>query len=174
MKRNIWAVVFLSISFLLQSTLFSQFNIGGTVPNILLVCVAALGFLQGRRFGLWAGFLSGLLVDVFFGRLIGLYALMYMLVGYSNGFFKRVLFPRDIKMPLMLIAASDFVYGNVCYITLFLLNGRFNYSYYFKGVILPELVYTSVMACVLYPMIHSVYRRIEEKEKEGDSYIAQE
>lgn len=157
---------------MLQTTLFAQFNIGGTIPNLILVVVASLGFLQGRRFGLVSGFIIGLVADIFFGELIGAYALLYMVAGYANGYFRRVLFQHDIKMPLLLIAATDFVYGHICYLAFFLLKGRFNYFFYLGNVIMPELIYTEVMACVLYPMIHAVYSRMEEREKEKESYIA--
>lgn len=172
MKRNIWAVVILGICFLLQTTLLAQFNIGGTIPNLLIVVVASLGFLQGRRFGMTSGFICGLMIDIFFGQIIGTYALLYMIAGYSNGYFRRVLFHNDIKMPLLLIAATDFTYGHICYIIFFLLKGRFDYLFYLGNVIMPELIYTEVMACLIYPIIHFIYTKIEEKEKAKEHSLA--
>lgn len=173
MKKILWAFLFLCISFLLQSTLLAQFNIGDITPNLLVITITALGFLLGRRFGLVSGFITGLFVDIFFGKVIGIYALLYMLVGYINGCFKKILFPNDIKLPITLIAVSDFAFGNVCYICFFLLKGRFNYLFYLRSIIMPELIYTTVLACVYYPLIHFIYKKIDEKERERDSYIAQ-
>lgn len=176
MKKNIFSFFIISICFLLQTTLLSQFKLGGTVPNLMVAVLAATGFLLGNRSGMWFGFAYGILTDIFFGKIIGIYAVLYMMVGYSNGVFEKVLFQRDIKMPLMLIAATDFVYSNVVFVIFFLLNGKFNYLYYFEGIILPELIYTTVFACIIYPIMHFVFRKMDEYDAKhsGENYIAQQ
>ena len=73
MKTVVNAILII-IAFLLQSTLFSRFTVAGITPNLLLIVVASIGFLSGRRRGLIAGFFAGLLFDVFFGSVYGLYA----------------------------------------------------------------------------------------------------
>ena len=171
MKKTIVSAAFIVICFLLQSTLFSQFAIGGIVPNILIIITASLSFLQGKRPGIFIGFFCGLLVDLFFGSFIGFYALLYMYVGYVNGQFKKILFPEDIKLPLMLIIGSDFSYNAICYFLLFFLKGKFNFFYYLLHIIIPEVVYTTVLACILYPLIHVIYRKLEDSEKKGEQTI---
>lgn len=176
MKKNIFSILLISLCFLLQSTLLSQFKLGGIVPNLMIIVLASDGFLLGNRHGMWIGFAFGFITDIFFGDIIGLYAILYMFVGYANGVFEKILFPRDIKLPLLLILITDFVYTNICYILFFLLRGKFNYLYYLKGVIMPELIYTTVFACILYPLIQSVYKKIDEYDAKhsGDSYIAEQ
>lgn len=161
------SIVFLGLSFILQSTLLSQFSVGGIVPNLLIITVASIGFLIGQKYGLITGFTAGLLVDIFFGNVIGLYALLYMYVGYINGAFRKILFPGDFKLPLVLIVGSDFVYGNLCYFFLFLFKGEFHYLYYLSKIIIPEVVYTTVVACIFFPLIKFVFRRIELREEKA-------
>ena len=60
--------------------------------------------------GLGIGFCLGLLVDIQFGTVLGLYALIYLLIGYVNGLFCENYFDEDIKLPLLLIAGSEFVW----------------------------------------------------------------
>ena len=36
------------------------------------------------------GLICGLLVDIFFGDVIGLYALIYMYIGFFSGLFKKM------------------------------------------------------------------------------------
>ena len=97
----------------------------------MIVLTASYGFMRGEKSGLIVGFFCGLLADIFFGGLLGLYAMIYMYIGYLNGKFNRVFYPDDIRLPLVLILISDFVYGIISYMTLFLLRGRFHFSYYF-------------------------------------------
>ncbi len=166
--RAIAAFLLILVNFLLQSTFLSWFSFGGIIPNLLLILTATVGFMIGRKYGLFVGFFSGLLVDIFFGPVIGIYALIYMYIGYINGSFKRVLFHRDFKLPLLLIIASDLLYSHLCYLFLFFIKGQFHYSSYLMSVILPEVVYTTVIACILYPFFKFVFDKIEEFEKKAE------
>lgn len=169
--REIISALLLIIGFLLQSTLFSQFTIGGIEPNILIILVATVGFLVDNKNGLILGFFAGLLTDVFFGSIIGINALIFMYIGYMNGFFKKVLYSGDFKLPIGLIAISDILYGHLYYFVMFLIKGDFHYTYYLLSVILPEVVYTSVIACLLYPLLNIIFKKIEKYEERIDTSI---
>ena len=124
--------------------------------------------MRGEKTGLLIGFFSGLLVDIFFGSVIGFYALIYMYIGYMNGKFSAIFYPEDIKLPITLILCSDFFYGLICYIILFLLRGKFDFSYYLVHIIFPEMVYTVVVTLFLYPVILRVNHSLEQQEKRGE------
>ncbi len=163
--------LFMFISFLLQSTLLSQFTIGDITPNLLIITVAATGLLLGRRFGMISGFIGGLVVDIFFGKVIGLYALLYMLIGYLNGLFRKTLFPGDFKLPVALIAGSDLVFGHGCYLLMFFFRGDFKYVYYLTKIILPEVIYTTIIAIFYFPVIRFVIDRIKKHEEKAEQNI---
>ncbi len=153
----------------MQSTLLSQFTIGGIAPNLLIIIVATVGFIHGNKFGMITGFAAGLILDIYFGSVIGLYAMIYMYIGYINGLFKKILYEGDFKLPFGLIIASDLLYGHICYVCMFLIKGDFRYLYYLRSVILPEVVYTSVIACVLFPfmkLIFGITQKIFVEEEE--------
>lgn len=173
MRKKLLSVLFYLIMFfcfILQCTLFKRLSFGGISPNLLLITTTSVGFMRGEKQGLLAGFVSGLFVDIFFGDVIGLYAILYMYIGYLNGKFSRIFYPEDIKLPLALITLSDLSYGMVCYIVLFLLRGRLNFPYFFFHIILPETVYTIVMSIILYPVLLTLYKRlnIDEDRSETD------
>ena len=159
------AFIFMFISFLLQSTLLSQFTVGGITPNLIIIVTASLGLLLGRRYGMISGFVVGLIVDIFFGRILGVYALLYMFVGYLNGFFRKILFPGDFKLPLALIIGSDLAFGHFCYIFLFFFKGDFEYVYYLTSIILPEVIYTTIIAIFYFPLIKWVFDKIKHHEE---------
>ena len=155
--------------FLLQCTVFKALSIASISPNLLIVVVASFGFMRGKKEGLFVGFFAGLLLDIMFGTVIGFYALIYMLIGYGNGFFQRVFYDEDIKLPLALIAGSEFLYGMVIYVLLFMLKSDFHFLHYLRHVIMPELVYTILVTLVLYQIILHINRRLEEEEKRSAS-----
>jgi len=169
--KQIASAFFIIIAFLLQSSIFSRFTIGGIIPNLMVVVVASIGFLVGRKYGMITGFISGIILDVFFGSVIGLYALILMYVGYINGKFKKILYSGDFKLPLGLIIVSDIAYGHLCYLFLFLLKGDLGYLYYLKAVIMPETIYTTVIACLFYPLIHFVFNKISKYEERVEGTI---
>lgn len=168
MKNNIVIGLFVLVCFILQSTVFQSLSFGGISPNLLIVITAAFGFMRGKKCGLLVGFFSGLLVDLFFGDVLCFYALIYMYIGYGNGMFKRIFFKEDIKLPMLLITVSDFVYCMTCYLLLFLLRSRFDFLYYFVHIIVPEIVYTIVITILLYPLILFVDGRLEGKAKRSE------
>lgn len=165
MKRNIIICLLIFLCFLLQCTVFPSFSFGGIVPNLLIVLTASFGFMRGEKEGLVIGFFCGLLIDVFFGEVIGFYALLYMYIGYTNGKFNKIFYPEDIKLPIALIIMSDLFYGITCYILMFLMRARFHLLYYLRHVILPEIVYTIVVTIFLYPLILRINRKLEAGEK---------
>lgn len=165
MKRKLAVFLIITVCFLLQSTLFQMLSIASVSPNLLIVATSSFGFMRGRKEGMWIGFFSGLLLDIFFGSVIGFYALIYAYIGYVNGFFRKRFFPDDIKLPLILIAASDFSYNILVYVFLFFLRGRFRIDYYLLNIMLPELVYTILVTIVLYFIILKINKKLEKSEK---------
>ena len=165
MRRKITVFIIIAVCFLLQSTLFQALTFASISPNLLIAVTSAFGFMRGRKEGMWIGFFSGLLMDIFYGNVIGFYALVYAYIGYVNGFFRKMFFPDDIKLPLILIAASDFSYNILVYVFLFFLRGRFQFDYYLVHIMLPELVYTVLVTIVLYFVILKINQRLEIIEK---------
>ena len=91
MRRKIVLAITIIACFLLQCTVFKALSIASISPNLLVV-VASFGFMRGKKEGIFVGFFAGLLLDIMFGTVIGFYALIYMYIGYLNGFFKRIFF----------------------------------------------------------------------------------
>lgn len=164
-------IFFVIICFLLQCTVFPSLAFGGIIPNLMIIVTASYGFMRGRKTGLLVGFFSGLLMDIFFSDILGFYALIYMYIGYLNGIFRKMFYPEDIKLPIALIVSSDFLCNIVIYILTFFLKGRFRFLYYLLNVIVPEMVYTIIVTCALYPLLLLVESRLERREKEGASKI---
>ena len=165
LKRFVITVVIMLACYLLQCTLFPSLELASVKPNLLLIVTAAYGFMRGPKTGMWIGFFSGLLIDIQFGTVLGLYALIYLMIGYVNGLFSETYFDEDIKLPLLLIAGSEFVYGLLIYFLMFMLRGEFDFVYYLMHVIIPELIYTVGVTLILYQLILWINQKLEAEEK---------
>lgn len=169
LKRTIVTALFILICYMLQCTVFPNLALASIKPNLMIVVTAAFGFMRGPKEGVLIGFFSGLLIDIQFGSILGFYALIYLLVGYVNGLFEQLYFDEDIKLPLILIAASEFIYGLVVYVLMFLLRSEFDFLHYLSHIIIPELIYTIVVTLGLYPLILFVNQKLEAEEKRSAS-----
>ncbi len=90
MKRRIVTVLIILIGFLFQCTVFKTLSIGSISPNLMVIITSSFGFMKGKKEGLWVGFFCGLLEDIFYGRLLGMHAVIYMYIGYANGYFNHI------------------------------------------------------------------------------------
>ena len=169
MKRKIITVCIIIACFILECTIFQKLSFGSITPNLMIIVTSAFGFMRGKREGMMVGFISGLLIDIMFGDLIGFYTLIYTVLGYANGFFRKIFYDDDIKLPLILIAASDFLYGNIICIFMFIMRSRFHYFYYLKTIIIPELIYTILVTLALYQIILQINKKLESEEKRSAS-----
>lgn len=165
MRRKIVLFLIVSICFILQTTLFQALSFANIIPNLMIIAVSAFGFMRGKKEGLWVGFFSGLLIDIFCGTYIGIYALIYMYIGFVNGLFQKRFYPDDIKLPMLLIGGSDLLCNFIVYFLMFLLRGKFQFWYYLKSIIIPEFVYTMVVSILLYMLFLKINQKLEQQEK---------
>lgn len=170
MRRNIILFFVILCGFVLQTTLFQALSFGGISPNILIIITVSYGFMHGKKCGMVVGFICGLLMDIFYGDVIGFYALVYLYIGAANGVFHSIFYQEDIKLPLVLILASDFVYSFICYILLYLLRSRFDILFYFSHIVIPEIVYTIFVTVFIYPCILLLNWTMDDVER-GDNKI---
>lgn len=173
MKRVIVTGLLVLVCFLLQTSVGPWIAFGGIIPNLLIILTASFGFMHGEVTGMMTGFFCGLLLDIFAaygggtgnGDMLGFYALLYLLCGYLNGKCHQMFYPEDIKFPLMMITASDLAFNFVCYVVMFLLRARMDLQYYLLHIILPEAVYTIIIAFVFYPFFLWINRRLEKADR---------
>ena len=171
-KRFICAFILVIISFVLQTTVFSWLSFGGIVPNILLILTVTYSIMKGDRVGIIIGFFCGILSDVFFSTFIGLNAIFFMMIGFVNGKFHQVFYEDDVKLPLVLIFTSDLLYGLAYYVIMFLLRARFDFSFYFLKIILPEVIYTIALTLLYYPILLLIHKLLDKSDsKEGMRFV---
>lgn len=165
MPRKIILFLIISICFVLQTTTFKAIPFLNVAPNLLIIVVASFGLMRGKTEGMFIGFFSGLLIDIFCGFYLGIYALLYMYVGFLTGLFQKRFYPEDIKLPLLIISSSDLITNIIIYLILFLTRGRYDFGYYLGNVIVPELIFTTIITIFLYLLLLKINQKLEAYEK---------
>ena len=169
MKRKIVTGLIILICFLLESTIFHKLTFASISPNLMIIVVSSFGFMRGKKTGMTVGFVSGLLVDLLWGNMLGFHMLIFTVIGYLNGTFERLFYDEDIKLPIILITASEIIYGLIIYGCMYMLQGDFLFGNYLYRIILPELVYTILVTLVLYQIILKINRKLESEEQRSAS-----
>lgn len=152
----IGALVILALA--VQSTVLSYATILGVIPQVVLVVVMCLAFTDGERVGLVAGFFAGLLQDFQLpaGSIVGLYALVYTLVGYSVGLLREMTTPDSVWTPVVTVAAATAVVEG-SYAMLAILMGQEWVGIVFTAKVIGLVVLYNTL---LTPLVFPVVRRI--------------
>lgn len=141
------------INFILQSTVFQHFRIGGVLPNTALIIVVSISMLSGRKKGITAGIVTGILQDIFFSKAIGINVLIYAFLGYFIGGVEGRLFKDNYITPLILISLSTFFYHSIYYILMHFLRHSVDYLSVLRTTIFTETIYNSIVGILMYRIL---------------------
>ena len=165
LPRIVALAVVIVINFVLQSTVFQYIEVLGVKPNTALVLICGYGVLRGDLEGAFFGFFAGLFQDVYYGTVIGFSAMLGMLTGFFCGKPLKDFYRENYFLPMLLVAASTFVYQFVYYISFFLFRGKVNFAFYLNTIIFPGVVYTTASSLPVYGVIYLVNKKLEAYEK---------
>ena len=176
-KRILTGIIAVFLFFLIQSSVFKDLAHSGALPNLLLILTVSYGYLRGEQSAMIAGFFSGLLLDIFGMNVLGLYALIYVYLGYLAGTCHTWYEPVDFRIPLAMIFTGDILLLLLEFVLFFVLNGDFGFRYYLTGKALPELAATMIISIPVYPLLLWIEERFvnvdpAEKKKKEDWNVA--
>lgn len=171
MKRKIGELILILFFYLLQVTLGRVIEIGGIKPNLLVILPVLFGFLHGKNEGMFAGFFAGFMYDLFFSGLLGFASLVFVYIGYLSGIFYQKYEETEMLIPLGLLLTGNFSFEFLSYIGNFLLHNRLNVMYFISRFILPEVVYTLLIAVILYKPITFLNKKLEPSDKRRMSKV---
>jgi len=152
------------VNFILRTTVLNGIRVFGVAPDTGLIIVVSYAILRGEVEGAILGFFSGLLMDSFFGRYFGFFAMCGALTGYFCGKPFRDFFRENYLMPVVLAFIAAFASGIVFYIAHFLLLAKLDFPLYIYKIILPEALYTTLVSLPIYRLLYWMNRKLEKFE----------
>jgi len=105
MKKPIILLIFLFLALVLHVFLMSWSIFRRGKPDFLLLLVIFWSWRRGGREGTVVGFVAGLLMDLFFSPLLGLYSFSFALIGFLIGEVRERVYRENILIFLIVIAA---------------------------------------------------------------------
>ena len=158
------------INFILQITLFSYIEIIGISPNTIVIIVVCYALLRNDVEGALLGFFAGLLLDVFFGRMLGVSAFLLMMIGFICGKPFKDFYKENYVAPIILVALMSLAYEFFFYIFNFLLQGGTDFLRYLTQIILPTTVYNIFLCIFVYRLIYSVNGFLERRVERSSGF----
>lgn len=152
------------LNMVLQPVVFGNLAFKGIVPNIFIVTIVSFGLLRGKIEGAIIGLILGLLQDILYGEVVGLYAIIYMNIGYVTGFLYRNFYRDSLLIPIGVITLADLIQNIVIYFFTFLFRGRLNVGRYFVQIMIPEIIYTLFVGFILYRIYYMINVYVESRE----------
>ena len=147
---RLYVALTLGISMLLDSVIFAKVNIFGIVPDCVLAAVVCMGILLGTTDAALAGCLAGIVIDVLFGKAVGISSLAYMLAGMIGGIFYKKYFADNIFIPVATAAICAFFKENFMAVVTAFMGGSFNYFEMLATYIIPSSLMTAAICLPVY------------------------
>lgn len=166
MKYKLILLLMVLGTFLLQTTIMQSFSSLLVRPELMLILVVSFGFMRGKKSGMLTGFFAGLLMDLFYGEFFGLTALLYMYIGFLNGFGYKVFFDEDVKAPMLLTAVSCFGYRMALGLIRFLLGDTFSFGLFVRSEVLPITISTVLCSLFFYKLYYIINKKLVANELE--------
>ena len=163
--RILCSALIIFVNFILQTTLFPLLAVRGIFPNTALIIVTSYALLRGSKEGAVMGGFTGLMMDIFFSKMIGFYTLLYLGIGLLFGRSQKNFYRENYILPIIFCAVSTVMYQAVLYIVGFVFRGEGNLLYFLFSVLGPELVYTAIVTILVYRILFGINEWLELKEK---------
>lgn len=150
----------------LQSTVLARATLLGVIPQLLLVVIVSLAYVDGERVGVVAGFTGGLLVDLSLpegtgaeGSIIGLTALVYTLTGFGVGVLRQYATSESVWRPVLAVAIATAVAESGYALLAIMLGQRWVGIAFTAKVIGLVVLYNTLLAPFTFPLIKRIADR---------------
>jgi rod shape-determining protein MreD len=108
-KNVVWAIVFIIVAGLIQSSLLAMLTDQHITPDLTLGILVYCAYVNGTMAGQITGFFSGVFIDFLSASPLGLNAFIRTLIGAAGGLLKGTFFLDIFILPMALCAAATFM-----------------------------------------------------------------
>ena len=148
------------VAAILQVTIFSQIDILGGYPDVVLLTLVAIALLRGSIYGAAAGFFAGLIVDTANLATLGVTSLLLTIAGYWIGRYGETTGRDRGHAPFTSVAVITVLYALGVLIVHFVLGERAPAGEVMRGL-LPAIVLNLILTAPVYALVRRVLRPLD-------------
>lgn len=169
-RKFIFYFIFIILFLLLQTTLLQYITVHGVIPNLLITFAVVAALLRNSTEGAAVGLISGMCLDMQFGPIKGLYALLGLYLGIAAGSVNRRMFRENLMVVIFFTFLYSVAYESVVYIVNNIMSGDIHFIFALTTVILPEAIYNSAISVLLFPLVLKAGRWFEAADVKARKY----
>lgn len=160
--RLVAVSVLMVASLVLQSTVLEQVTFLSVTPQLALIVVVSLAYLDGERVGVVAGFFAGLLLDLQLpeqGAIVGITPLIYVLLGYGVGSLRQYSLSESVWAPVLTVTVVSAI-SELSYAALSIILGQqwvsLSYTAKVAGLV---VLYNTLLTPFVFPLVRRISNR---------------
>jgi rod shape-determining protein MreD len=153
-KKWAFSLFLILIAALLQSTLFFRLSIRYAVPDIALLILVFVSYVNGRNIGQITGFFGGILLDFISFSPLGLNIFVRTIIGYLTGLLSGVFFLDAVFLPMVLCAGATFLKAGILVVLNLLFSGAISAYNFSAATFWIELALNTVLAPFLFALFN--------------------
>ncbi|TZE82246.1 rod shape-determining protein MreD [Calorimonas adulescens] len=153
MRRYIIILLLFILVFSIQTAMLPFFSIYNISPDLLLIAITALSILNGQWEGMIFGLVTGILMDMFYSPVFGIYSIIYATFGFSVGKLSKNIFKESPFAALFFTITGSIYKGVVILFFKILLAYKTDVWMTFLALIFPEAVLNGIIIFLLYGYI---------------------
>ena len=157
---GLWAML-LILLYALQTSLFTFISFDGFSANLMLLMTVSIAFLRGNKYGVFFGFMAGILQDSTSGSYFGLATFSYMTIGLIFGKFSVNLFRDQSLLPVISSIPALAIHFAITIGFLFLLNYQIDLARFLRE----DFWSMAIMQIILAYPVHKVIVELNEYAK---------
>lgn len=171
MKKTLVVIALIITFFVIyffQINIFNNFTIVGIKPNLFVMYILFIGLFANQFLGISFGVICGLIIDLIYGKTIGVTAIMLCVIGYLGSYFDKN-FSKENKLTIiiMLIAATAIYEFGAYFINSILIEFEREYFQFIK-IIFVEVLYNVLILIIIYPLIQKAGYAIDRTFKKNN------
>lgn len=151
-------IIIILVNLILQSTLLPFLSFLKYLPNLGLVSVVAIGLIRGRYYGGFFGLALGLAQDILFGRVIGVNAFIYFMLGYLVGYVQASLNQENLAIPLTFSALGTIFYNFLYFLFMYFLSIDIEFSTALTFIFSIEILYNGLISIFVYKLFTKIIK----------------
>lgn len=165
LPRGVAMTAVLLLAVAVQSTLLARLTLLGVIPQLVLVVVVCLAYLDGPRVGVVLGFAGGLLQDLLLPQsIIGLTAFVYTLLGYGVGSLRHFAPSDSVWSPVFAVAIASGI-AELSYAMLAIILGQEWVSLRFTAQVTGLVVlYDTLLTPFVFPLLRRIANRFRPEK----------
>ena len=147
--KYFWSYFTVIIFFLVQTTLGKYIDILGIAPNLVFVFAVCYAMYNFPVRSAVLCIVSGILLDLYGCKTVGVNALLYMYIGLGVSLFGSTLMKKNIWAVALGVIIVSALYQTVYLLFGYVLKSGVPFLYGFLRIVIPATVYDGVVSLIV-------------------------